>query len=101
MPHALRLPEDGRALGHARLADSPERAAAALASQAFAMETPIEEWLQRLSEIARDESDAEEFLEAAMRAFVSLPGVRGAAWKTAAGGDSARTRGACTSGRRW
>lgn len=28
-PHALRLPEDGRALGHARLADSPERAAAA------------------------------------------------------------------------
>ena len=69
---------------------APERAAAALASQAFAMETPIEEWLQRLSEIARDEADAEEFLEAAMRAFVSLPGVRGAAWKTADGGDEKR-----------
>ena len=62
---------------------APKRAAEVLASQAFALEAPIEEWLRQLSEIARDQSDAEEFLRAAMRAFVSLPGVRGAAWKTA------------------
>ena len=60
---------------------APERAAESLASQAFAMEAPIEEWLQKLSEIARDESDAAEFLDSAMRAFVALPGVRGAAWR--------------------
>ena len=64
---------------------APERAAASLASQAFAMEAPIEEWLVKLSEIARDESDAEDFLDAAMRAFASLPGVRGAAWRTEGG----------------
>ena len=64
---------------------APERAAESLASQAFAMEAPIEEWLQKLSEIARDESDAAEFLDAAMRAFVALPGVRGAAWRVEGG----------------
>ena len=65
---------------------APERAAESLASQAFAMEAPIEEWLQKLSEIARDESDAAEFLDSAMRAFVALPGVRGAAWRVEGGG---------------
>ena len=60
---------------------APERAAESLASQAFAMEAPIEAWLHKLSDIARDESDAGDFLDAAMRAFAELPGVRGAAWR--------------------
>ena len=66
---------------------APGRAGGDLASQAFAMEAPIEEWLVKLSAIARDEGDAEGFLEAAMRAFVGLPGVRGAAWRTEEGGE--------------
>ena len=70
---------------------APKRAAESLASQAFAMETPIEDWLQKLSEIARDESDPREFLNEAMRAFASLPGVRGVAWKTDDGVDDSAT----------
>lgn len=53
---------------------------------------PFERWVQRLAELAEEESQPQRFLAAALRHMLELPWVSGVAWRSPLGGGEAGTR---------
>jgi signal transduction histidine kinase len=47
---------------------------------------PFERWVNSLAELAQDESQPEQFLQAALQGMLGMPWVTGLEWRTAAGG---------------
>jgi signal transduction histidine kinase len=53
-----------------------------LTSQAFALDVPVDKWVEKISAIAAEKESAADFLEATMRELAdSLPGITGLAWR--------------------